>query len=171
MTIARMTEADAQGVHDFLANLFQQDVETGGVGAPSVDLLAAQVKDGVPTWVAIEAGKIVGVLGPEMRGVRRMPDGILRTFSFFNRLAVDYTLYKTSRREAIRVARELTVAAANDLQANPPDDIRVQGPTGSRGASWCRLLKFAETVQGGSSEFWLEFKDIWDRCKGTETIR
>jgi len=170
MNITRMAEADTQGVRDFLANLFQQDIETGGVNAPSVDLLTAQVKDGVLSWVAVEAGKIIGVLGPEMRGTRIMPDGTTRTFSFFNRLAVDHTLYKANRRKAIRVARELTVAAANDLQADPPDDIRVQGPINSRGSSWCRLLKFDETSRGGSSEFWLPFKDIWERCKGTEAL-
>lgn len=172
MTIRRLRETDAQRVRDFLANLFQQDLETGGIDAPLVDFLIAQIRGGLATWVCIEGGKLLGILGPAMAGSRAMPEGNMKTFVHFNRLAVDHTLYKTSKSEAIRVARELTVAAADDIQASGklPDGILVTGPTASRGASWCRLLGFEEQMHGDESRFWLPFNLIWERCKATEAL-
>lgn len=169
--IRRLEEADVRELCSFLSKLSQEDPDSGMVGAPSEDLLASQIGMGLKSWVAFEGKKLLAVLGPEMRGVREV-GGEVRTFSLYNRLAVDHALYSLSPLDTLAIARDLTLAAADDTQAagNPPDDIYVIGPTNSRGASWCRLLGMKETAKGKTSEFWLEFKLIWERCKATEAL-
>ena len=172
LTIKRLHEADAGVAHAFLSKLFKEDPETGGEGAPTADFLAAQVNDGLASWLAFDGSKLLGVLGPRQGGIRVMPDGGKRTFHHYNRLAVDYGLYKESRGSALDIALKLTVAAADDAKkaGELPDDIRAVGPTNSRGSSFCRLLGFEEIRRGRESEFWLETELIWERCKAAEAL-
>jgi len=161
--IRRLTITDAKALNLFLDRNFRADVLSGGTDAPPEEALKAQVAI-APTWVYDDAG-IVGVLGPAMFG-ERLVDGVKRAFVWFNRLVVDYAIYGTSRDQALQIARDLTLAAADDILAERPvDDILVVGPTDSRGASFCRLLKFTETLNGNESHFECPFKEIWDRAK------
>jgi len=170
LTIQRLAEKDAIPVSAFLDKLYKEDVESGGTQAPTSDVLTSQARDNVRTWVAISDGKVVGVLGPEARGVRTTEDRKERTFHNFRLLAVDYGIYSTSVKDAIQIARELTLFAADEIRDEGAllDDIRIEGPTNSRGASWARLLGCKETAYKGYSEFWLETSLIWERCKATE---
>jgi len=172
LTIQRLAEKDALPVYAFLDKLFKEDPESGTGAGLSLDTLSTQARENVRTWTATSEGKVVGILGPEARGVRFMPDGKERTYHYFNLLAVDYTLYSKSVKDAIQVARELTLTAADDIRDAVAllDDICVVGPTNSRGASWCRLLGFKEIQDKDRSEFWLDTNLIWERCKATEAL-
>lgn len=171
--IRRLTEADVKTVQPWLKNVYQEDPETGG----NPDVLMSQDKmkqiaqeDG-EFWVCIENGEPVGVLVSSGVGQQELEKGKAVFFNVFCLLAIDYALYQVSRGEATRVARELTLAAADDLTArgDAKEYIYVYGPTDSRGASWCRLLKMEETARkGGTSTFLLPFKEIWERAKATE---
>lgn len=169
--IRRLEQTDAQTVHDFLVKLYAEDPDTGGLAPMPVHRIENHADKGDDFYVAIEDGKLVGLLAGHGRGHRQSAAAIsaeAETFTLFDLLAIDHELYKGSRKEALRIAGELTLFAADDLRDSDKmtDYIYVRGPTVSRGASWCRLLKMEETQRDDTSEFWLPFKDIWDRVKG-----
>jgi hypothetical protein len=168
--IKRLTLADCAKLSTFLDANFKADPSVGTATAPSKDFLETQLVK-APTWVCEESEKFLGVLGPAFFG-ERLVDGEKRTFVHFDRLVVDYALYLASPSEAIRVARELTLAAADDIQAEgPPDDILVFGLKDSRGGHWCELLGMKVLEANGSYCTWvLPFKEIWDRAKAV-TVR
>ena len=167
--IRRVKRTDAKNVSAFLRKVFAEDSASGGDPAIQTEDAVAARCEVADVWVCIEGGKVVGVL-QGFRGGHIEIGGKPYTFNYFNLLAVDYLLYTTSRSEAIRVARELNKGAADDLRDNGgmADLIVVEGPTGSRGASWCRLLRMSEDFKGDWSWFILPFKTIWDRL--TETV-
>ena len=169
LTTRRLTEQDAQEAHDFLGKCFAEDPEFIGNVAPLKEKLAEQVHKGMPTWVAISAGKIIAIFGPRMAsGIRKMPDGKLRTFSYYNRLVIDYAIYEASHSDAIQIAKALSLAAADDLRdmGDSVDDILVTGPKNCKGAAWARLLGFEEEPRKGKiGRWWLESKLIWERLE------
>lgn len=174
--IRRLAEADATKVRIFLKRTFEDDPEAGGNtdSVWSTDHLKQVAQEDGPTilWVCIEGGQTVGILSYRGQGKRELDNGKRVTFNAFDLLAVDYSLYQVNRREAIRIARELTLFAADDLTASgeAADYIYVFGPTDSRGSSWCRLLGMKEEAMGNQSHFLLEFKLIWERTKATENL-
>jgi len=168
--IRRITKADATQVATFLRNTFRDDVLSGGnPNWWTADMMRAAADRGVVWWVAIEGGKPVGVLAGEHGNAFFTEGGVTYECNYFSLLAVSPALYQASKAEARRVARELTVAAANDLRDSGlmKEMLWIMGPTQSRGASWCRELGMAETVHQGYSEFRLPFRDIWDRAQAT----
>ena len=166
MTIRRLAAADCTKLSAFLTTNFTNDTASGGaLPAPTAAFLQAQLAV-APTWIDIVSGKIRGVLGPAMYGVREVQHSpqIIRTFVYFNRLMVDYAIYAASRKTALTIAHGLTLAAANEIQAGTlPDDIIVDGSLTSRGASWCRLLNFTEEAHGPEGRWVCPAADIWAR--------
>ena len=163
--IRRMLSADAEAIRGFLDSTFKADPTVGDAVAPSKDFLATQTEK-APTWLSEEGGKVVGVLGPAWFG-EHIIDGKARTFVYFDRLVVDYDVYLGSQAEAARIAGELTLTAADDIQAErPPDDIKVHGLKDSRGGHWCEVLGMKVIEENGPYCTWLlAFKDIWDSVK------
>jgi len=169
--IRRLTAADADSVPTFLNHQYVLDPASGGTQAPSRDWVQKLGNEGM-AWLAEEGGAIVGMLGPALFGVRvDKPGGPKITFVYFYLLAVEYTLYGTARDEARRIARELTLAAADDIQGSGkvPDEIRVGGPKESRGGHWCVELGMELIEERGGYCTWrLPFALIWERAKATE---
>lgn len=170
MTIRRLAAADCQELSTFLARNFRDDVLSGGRDAPTKDFLQAQLSK-AESWVAVEGGVIVGVLGPVMHGEQEINGqlsaiflekfslvvkvGTIRTFSYYDRLVVDFSIYKTSKADALRIAKELGLGRQQEAETTGTlsDDFVSEGLTKSRGASFCRLLGMAEEVRGEESKF------------------
>jgi len=164
-TFRPMAEDDAPAVAAFMTTLLAEDPTMGGGTAASAQHLAAQVKDGLQTWLAIDNGTIVGVIGPLMHGERATADGHIRSFDYLNR---GVTQYAKSEAEAFEIAKALALAVYNDVQAQGklPDDTMIEGATACRGAGWCRKLRFEETDLGdGRSRFIIPTALIPTVCK------
>jgi len=169
MTCRRLERTDAKEAAAFLNTTFAADPDSGGLAdSQTEDRWQVKADDG-RAWVCVEGRRLVGILSMNATGKREV-NGVVETFSLFDLLVVDHKLYKAKRSEAVRIARELTLKAADDLRdgGEMTDWIYVTGSTASRGASWSRLLKMEETATNGHSEFWLPFKDIWENARATE---
>jgi len=168
--IRRASPQDAKAIVPFLKRVFTDDLETGGHPEQQSKDWWSQATEGENVWLAVEKGKVVGVLGPGLKMTHDSVEHGVRICTLFTLLVVDDSLYKAQRSEAIRVARELTLGAADDLRdsGRMTEYIFVYGPTNSRGASWARLLGMKEKVGTTHSEFWLPFKDIWENARATE---
>lgn len=167
MNIRRLTRADAKKVATWLKKTYEDDVLSGGdPSVPSADSIELWADRGA-TWVCIESHKLIGLLHAVGQGTMLAGDKTF-TFTLFNLLAVDYALYTTSKQQAIEVASQLTIGAADDIRDHDrmTDLIRVIGPKDSRGASWSRLLGMSEITHKGSYGEWLlPFKLIWERVE------
>ena len=145
ITNRRMTEADAPTLHNFMVDVLANDSALGGGTAATADHLAQQVANGLQTWLAIESGAIVGVLGPQISGMRATDAGEIRSYHYYGRGIVHYT--KTAV-QALRIIKNLALFAVTDTrnQGKLPDDIVIEGATACQGATWCRHIGAEETV-------------------------
>lgn len=171
MNIRRLTEADAEKVHAFLARLFAEDPETGGVNVPTVDKLAMLAGEkNIDIWVAIENGKPVGILAGQGWTERSFEEfGVGKVeVNYFNLLAIDHRIYAASRVRAAEIARDLSRQAYTDLKASKgmKEYFYVRGPKNSRGAHWCRLMGMEEHSTGKRSAEWLmHWNKLWDAAQ------
>lgn len=169
--VKRVERKDAKRVSEFLQRVFTEDKASGG--DPSIqteDAVTARC-EAATMFVCIEDGKVLGAL-QRFKGGHIELWGQWYTYQYHNLLAVDHNVYKADPREAVRIARELSLASANAWRDNKEvgDFIIVEGPTKSRGSSWCRILGMSESFKGDWSWFILPFNLIWDRLKATEAL-
>ena len=165
--IRRLETADCAALSPWLDAQFAADPASGGVVGPSAEKLESQVNKGLLTWVAEDKG-ITGVLGPAIFGEWVNLKHEKRSYVLFGRLMVDKAIYDKSEQQAAELARDLTIAAADDIEASglTPDDILVRGPVDSRGGHWAERLGMNLITETGRSALWqLDFKDIWERAK------
>ncbi len=170
--IRRLAVADCQEVDAFLNRTYRDDPLAGGMEMPRKDTFEALVADDVPVWVCIERGVVVGIVGPPSFGERELEAGKKSTFVIFNQLTVDKSIYDTSKASALRIAKELSLAAVDYIQATrPPEEILVVGPKDSRGASWARDYLGMELLEerGSQHVYRLKFSDIRARINAVRT--
>jgi hypothetical protein len=162
-----MTEADAPALHNFMVDVLANDLALGGGTAATAEHLALQVRNGLQTWLAIESGAIVGVLGPQISGMRAT-ETEERSYHYYGRGIVHYT--KTAI-QALRIIRDLALFAVTDTrnQGKLPDDIVIEGATACQGATWCRHIGAEETVLDAiSSRFIIPVLLLEERFKAVK---